>query len=78
MSKVDILYVLGPFPTRGGLQMEVQVCKQVTNLAFLKAVLRAWFVVVVCLGIFVYLRIFFSCGSKKVNLATLKNVKIHG
>lgn len=34
MSKVDVSYVLGPFPARGGLQMEVQVCKQVASLAF--------------------------------------------
>jgi len=34
MSKVDILHVLRPFPTRGGLQMEAQVCKHITRLAF--------------------------------------------
>lgn len=72
MSKVDVSYVLGPFPARGGLQMEVQVCKQVASLAFCEISFACFF----CL--FVYLRIFYSCGSKKRHLATLKNVKIYG
>lgn len=71
MSKIDISYVLGPFRTRGGLQMEVQVCKRVTSLASCE--ISFAFLVFFCL-----FGIFFSCGSKKRNLATLKNVKIYG
>lgn len=45
MSKVDVSYVLGPFPARGGLQMEVQVCKQVASLAFCEISFACFFFV---------------------------------
>lgn len=57
VSRADILFVTGPFPSSNGLQMEAQVCKRVARLLFCKITSACLFLV--------YLRIFFSCGSKR-------------
>lgn len=57
VSRADILYVTGPFPSSNRLQMEAQICKWVASLLFCEISSACLFLV--------YWRIFFSSGSKR-------------